>query len=279
MVSGTLGEFVEALAGLEGVSKRVQVGTDANPEVVPDRATVLQNWSDLTLLRHFAHTLAMPRTGERLGRIAAFIQNGPAITFRQWGHELYELQQAVKYDSLQEGFCHYRRDRVAYLQRMKTEWASVFEKFGSARKDTEEGVDCYALGHNTACVFHMCRVAEIGLIAIGRERGVIAVWGGRVPIEWGTWGQILGAIEPKIGGINKWPNGPAKDAALAFYSNVLADLRAIKALYRDPTMHLGDSYNDGETQGAMFRAHSLMTALASKLSDQTVAEIPESAWP
>ena len=78
-----------------------------------------------------------------------------------------------------------------------------------------------------------------------------------MPIEWDTWDQILGAIEPEVERINRnWSNGPSKEAALAFYNVVLADLRAIKALYRDPTMHLREAYNDGEAQGAMLRAQS-----------------------
>jgi hypothetical protein len=279
MVSGTLGEFVKAIAELDDVRRRVQAAADANPETIPDRATMAQYWSDMLLLRHFVHKLGMRRAAERLGRVAAFLSAGDPVTLRQWVHELYEVHEAVRYDSLQEGFCHYPSDRVTYLQRMMTEWASVFDKFGSARKDIEEGVDCYALGHNTACVFHMCRVSEIGLLAVGRERGVMAVRGGRVPIEWGTWGQIFEAVEPHIERINQWSNGPGKEAALGFYNTLLADLRAIKALYRDPTMHLREAYNDGEAQGAMFRARSLMTVLATKLSDQTSAEIPESAWP
>ena len=49
--------------------------------------------------------------------------------------------------------------------------------------------------------------------------------------------------------------------------------------YRDPAMHFHANYDVFDAQKAMFRTHSLMEMLAKKLNDQTVGEIPWSAWP
>lgn len=198
-----------------------------------------------------------------------------------WG-KLADLLQRL-WDDLElhtqaEWFFHYPRDRAKKVLDVTADWRSVIDAYPSTMAEIVAGIDCWALGYNVACVFYMCRVAEIGLIAIGKERGVVKVRG-HVPIEWGTWGQILQAIEPRIDDINQKPNGPQKEAAVAFYQAVTADLRAIKGLYRDQTMHLRESYDDGETQSAIFRSQSLMKMIATKLNVQSVGEIPWSAWP
>lgn len=190
---------------------------------------------------------------------------------------LERLREDIEHDIKQEYFFHYSKDGANSIHTLPQKWGGIYQAFKASKPEIEAGVDCLALGHYTASVFYMCRVAEIGLRAIGIERGVTTVKGS-VPIEWGTWGQVFQAIEPKIEDIKLKPNGPQKDAALAFYQQVLADLRAMHS-YRDPAMHFHSSYEIFDAQKAMFRTHTLMEKLATKLSDQTVGEIPWSAWP
>ena len=45
-------------------------------------------------------------------------------------------------------------------------------KIRSAKGDIMDAVDAYALGLNTACVFHLMRIAEHGMRALARERKV-----------------------------------------------------------------------------------------------------------
>jgi hypothetical protein len=71
-------------------------------------------------------------------------------------------------------YAYPRRKADVYI-RYKGEWHDALRAFPSIAAEVEDGVDCYALGHNTACVFHMVRVAEIGLRAIARERGIKTV--------------------------------------------------------------------------------------------------------
>jgi hypothetical protein len=189
-----------------------------------------------------------------------------AVMYGHLEREIDELFAAVQLDANDEFFCHYDKKNVDQIRFVEDGWSDVFAAYPGAKPEIIAGVDCFALGHNAACVFHMCRVAEIGLRAIGRERGVelakSAQW-----IEYATWGAILGAIEPEVEKIRKKRRGPVRDEALKFYDSILSDLRAILNLYRDPSMHFRDSYNDGEASGAIFRVKSLMKALSSKLSE------------
>jgi hypothetical protein len=178
-----------------------------------------------------------------------------------------------------ECFFHYPRDKAIMLFRVEQQWAVVIKSFSSARQEILSGIDAYAFGNNVACVFHMSRVAEIGLRALGKERRVKLKHKGKpIDIEWATWGGVLSAIDAKIIEITKKPNGPQKDKAFNFYKSAASDLRAIQSLYRDPTMHFREEYDPGQVQSAIFRTKSLMEALSTKLSDSSTSQIPWRAW-
>ena len=168
----------------------------------------------------------------------------------------------------------YPKDKGSVFYRWSEDWGDVRKQFPSAVPDIISGVDCYALGHNTACVFHMSRIAEIGLRAIGRERGISKLDKKSYTIEWATWGEIIGEIEKRTEEIRlKNKRGSNKEAASQFYNSIISDVRAIQSMYRDPSMHFRDLYDDGEAQSAMFRARSFMTMLAGKLSEGDVGPI------
>ncbi len=221
--------------------------------------------------------LNMPTVIGRLAKIEAFYMGSGVCSNQSLHHDINETIAAVRRDAGEEYFCHYDKKRLVFLREMPTAWNEVFTAFKSATVEIEEGIDCYALGHNTACVFHMCRVAEIGLRAIAKERGIKTLKRNK-PVEWGTWGEVFRALDGEISKIRNKPAGPAKDAALGFYEKILSDLRAIQSLYRDPTMHLRDSYDDGQAQSAMFRVRELMAMLASQLSEDALRPISWSRW-
>ena len=122
------------------------------------------------------------------------------------------------------------------------------------------------MGHNTACVFHMMRAAEVGLRAIAKERKVTKVRA-RTPIEWGTWNDVHQAIEQQLPVIRQATAGPKKDGALAFYnSTAIGDLRALQDLYDEVTMHLRETYKSWS--GAKRHASSSQLARQLGLSSE-----------
>jgi hypothetical protein len=69
------------------------------------------------------------------------------------------------------------------------------------------------------------RVAEHGLRALARERRIKIK---NRPIEWATWQDIIKELKKAHEAIGQGRAGPKKDADLAFYSGVIADLDAFK---------------------------------------------------
>jgi hypothetical protein len=274
MIDFHLRPFMDALAELNIAQTRARM---VDPDTFPEFEALEPIRANLAAIDREAANLAMATVRGRLARIAMLFSPGAVTTYGTLAHEIDELFNAVERDARDEFFCHYQKERIGWLQRMPMEWESVFKAFKSARPEIEAGIDCFALGHNAACVFHMCRVGEIGLRAIARERGIKNVRKD-VPLEWGTWGQVFAAIEAALKAIRQKPTGPKKDVALTFYDTILSDLHAIQSLYRDRTMHFRKSYDDGEAQTAMLRARELMKTLASKLTEDSTRALPWSAW-
>ncbi len=112
-----------------------------------------------------------------------------------------------------------------------------YGRFPSAKQDVANGVDCYACDHNTAAVFHMMRVAEVGLIRLAKELGV------RLkkdkPLSHAQWGEIVGADRDELHQsiLHTAPAGHGKDDAQAFYNGAASHIRALKDKYRNVVMH------------------------------------------
>jgi hypothetical protein len=184
---------------------------------------------------------------------------------------LERLMEDTKLDAMLEYFFHYPREMSALLLRIPIDWETVLAAFPSSKREIETGTDCYALGDYAGCVFHMMGLAELGLRAIAKERGVKSV-GRHKPTEWGTWQDVFAAVEGQLKAVRQARAGPKRDAALSFYDTALSDLRRLQG-YRDPTMHFRASYDKGEAYDAMHRARSFMQTLATKLNEATPRKI------
>jgi hypothetical protein len=200
------------------------------------------------------------------------------VMFRRqytWG-EISELLdralEAIQDDMKKQHFFHYPQESAKALNEAEEYWKPVFAAYPKARVEVLPGLDCAAFGDNVGCIFHMMRVAEIGLRAVAVERGVKNVRT-KTPIEYGTWGQVIDATERAVMDIRQKSAGPKKDAALGFYNTIISDLRALLDVYRDKTMHFRAEYDHGQAQSAIFRVHSLMSMIATRLDENTKGKI------
>lgn len=198
MINFNLRAFIDALADLNVAQSRARF---AIPDDFPSEELLREIKSDLAPIDRAVSELEMPTAHSRIAKIAVFA-GGALAPNRQLAHEINELFDAVERDASNQFFCHYDNERIKFLKEMPDDWEPVYSAFPSAKPEIEAGVDCYALGHNTACVFHMVRVGEIGLRMIARERGVKDARK-NVPLDWGTWGQVFAAIEKQLKSIRK----------------------------------------------------------------------------
>src|SRR5206468_1241557 len=80
--------------------------------------------------------------------------------------------------------------------------------------EIEESGSCYALGRFTACVFHLMRVLERGLLALANNLNIAFT----IPFEYQQWHTIIERIESEIHALQKLPSGKHKTDTLKLYS-------------------------------------------------------------
>lgn len=132
----------------------------------------------------------------------------------------------------------------------------VARNFFSALHDMEEAGKCFALGRNTACVFHLMRVMEAGLQHFGQKLGV------NLAIE-KNWQNILDEVNKAI------KNIPVKTREEKILQLVCAESAAhlfnVKLAWRNPVMHPKAIYSREEAGEVFHHVKAFMDHLATKI--------------
>ena len=186
---------------------------------------------------------------------------------KDWG-ELFTracvLRDALRIEFKEYLFYVYPKEKGDFLNSWEANWGKISVAFPEVRTESYSSVDCYALGHSTASVFHSMRVAECGLRALAKERRITLPK--NKAIEWATWQEIIKALDIEIKRIGETEKaGNAKDAALAFYSGARADLNGFKDEFRNLVMHVRGQYDEFQARRALTQVHDFMARLAEKV--------------
>ena len=140
----------------------------------------------------------------------------------------------------------------------------VSASFPETAEEIREAGRCYALGRDTACVFHLMRAVEHGLRALVGALGVVAPI---VPLKYQEWHNLLQQIESLVKGanINGWTR-PSKPNALAFLNGTIADAHAFKDEVRNVLMHTrkGGTYDHAGAQSVMNRVQRFFERLVKQ---------------
>src|ERR1039457_5272985 len=146
---------------------------------------------------------------------------------------------------------YYTGDVVPWLEPMANKietFTPVISAFPSAEDDIREAGNCFALDRPTATVFHLMRVMEAGLKALGKDLGV--AWTS-------NWGTCLNEIEKQATVKKSDP----------FFAEAVADLRAFKNAWRNPTMHIERIYSEKEAERIFQTVEGFMVHLATRLTE------------
>jgi hypothetical protein len=159
----------------------------------------------------------------------------------------------------------YPQDKSRILTKWKDDWAAVLASFPSASHDIIAGVDCWALHHSTASVFHFMRVLEHGLRALAADVGK--------NFDVQNWQNIIDQIESEVRNLGKTlPRGLAKSERLQFLSQAAKEFSYFKDGWRNYVSHNRASYDEHQAHSVMEHVKSFMTTLSSKLSEDASVE-------
>lgn len=132
----------------------------------------------------------------------------------------------------------------------------VKEKFPSALFDIEEAAKCLALDRWTACVYHLSRIFEIGLVAIARYV--------KCTDHSPSWKSALNAIDAAID--IPYEQNPYK-GKLDFLRDVRAQIYAVKDAWRNKVAHIEQKYTEPEAVRIMNATIGFMQKLATELEE------------
>ena len=194
------------------------------------------------------------------------------ITAGQIGVRIDELTRNIRREMKLHLFMYIRNERAEYYQSWgedrRTERGEeiplfgdmVKTKFPSVDYDINEAGNCFASARDTACVFHLMRILEIGLTVLAKKFGVLA--------DHSNWNPIIDQIESKIKNIRNDPNKPSNwKEEEEFYSQAASHFRIIKDAWRNYTMHVRGKYTEDEAKIIMISVRAFMQKLATKFSE------------
>lgn len=187
----------------------------------------------------------------------------PAGEWSELNTRARALRDAIETELKEYVFYQYPKAKGVKFLAWQNDWQASLKAFPQIDRDVFAATDCYCLGHHDASVFHSMRVAEFGLRALANERRIKLAK--NKPLEWGTWQDIIKKLDAEIGVIGGKKAGPAKDAALEFYSGARADLNGFKDEYRNVVMHVRANYDEYQALRALTNVHAFTERLAAKI--------------
>jgi hypothetical protein len=145
-----------------------------------------------------------------------------------------------------------------YYQKDDLFGLAVGERFKGASLDISEAGACYAVGRYTACVFHLMRVAEYGLKAIGKRVGF--------PDNRPIWEPVLKFINAELNRNHNEISALFK-GDIEFIAGISAHMHAVNLAWRRRVAHVERTYTQEEAKRIMEETKNLMQHIAEKLSE------------
>lgn len=226
---------------------------------------------EIQIVAFTCKNMSLETAEKRILRIGAWLAS--SVSYSALFNELVILKQAIDDDVMFERFYHYPKTLSELPMSIELDWRQTLIAFPGLKSEIFSGVDCYALKHPTASIFHLMRVAEHGLRALAAERKIRTI-GKKKPIEWAAWQEILTHLErarQEIG--STWKAGAKKDAALGFYSGALHCLHSFKDKYRNLVTHVRKTYEMEDAAKVMRQVRDFMNDISMRVGETTRGSI------
>lgn len=202
--------------------------------------------------------LELKRQADKIADMAKFMRSHntlPDVT------GMTSLSLLIHHDLDEFVFEAVPRARAGFYESRELFGDAVRDKFSTTVYDVRESGNCYALGRNTACVFHLMRVLEIGLSVLAKQFNI--------PSGHTNWETIINQIEKAIRDMDKDPQRPSnwKDER-EFYNQCASHFRVVKDAWRNYTAHTRGKYEPGEAFDILVSVRSFMQKLSTRLQEE-----------
>jgi hypothetical protein len=233
-----------------------------------------QDWIDSLLkdARELGKKAELESTNSRVnpnGGFSRALEDG--LTYQELEYELRVLRESIQIDLSEKHVYIVSRNRHEYNSRdfFRETWGRVGIFFPSVRDDSFAAMRAYVHDLNTACVFHLMRVTEIGLRGLARRMRVTLPK--KKALEWGQWQEIISAMSKKVDALAVSRHaGPRKDELLEFYRGAIGEFLGFKDAYRNFVMHMRDKsvYDPDEARSLVGRVSHFMNRLCQQIDEK-----------
>lgn len=260
-------QLVKAVEMLKGIYCNADfvISFDKNQrdEQAPD-GIVTETKSQLLYCRTQCERIELTAALNRIMRFEQALRGG--ITFGEIRNQAKILLETIDSELCYRRFAFVPSDKAALLDKIEHDWKKVWSAFDKAQDDTQEAIKCYALGRNTACVFHLMRVAEHGLRRLAKRLGVTLVHKGQNhPLEYADWDKVITGIKNKIAVARTLPHGKKRADTIQFFSDAADHCSYMKDIWRNEVSHARRRYTDVEALAALTRVHGFMELLTTRI--------------
>jgi hypothetical protein len=196
------------------------------------------------------------------------------ISWAELKNQIKVLHEAIHADLCYRRFAYVPTAKATLHDQFGLTWEGIWKKIPDAKEDSQRAIDCYALEQNTACVFHLMRVAEFGLRSLAKTvRVKITHKGQFCPIEYGEWVQVITAIKNRIDAVRKLATGTKRQLRLEFYSDAADHCTFMKDIWRNNISHARKPYNETDALAVLERVRDFMKFLAVHQADPQVTKL------
>ena len=113
------------------------------------------------------------KLGRSIERLTGDLRKPAPVSSRELFENLDRITERIEDEMDGILFFFVQQDRVKYYETAEKLFGEeVIKSFPSTMVDIEEAGKCLAVGRGTACVFHLCRVLELGLRATAKRLGI-----------------------------------------------------------------------------------------------------------
>jgi len=245
-------------------------GTRKPPGTELSKSTVRELQSLLVgLFGNQCEELGWEQAEGRLDSLKIILGTKRLPTAESVHHHLYELKMAVQDEIASRKFVMIENRKADFLEQKSLFGKQVSKAFPSAKEEVRSAGNCLAVDLNTAAVFHLMRVAELGMRALARNLKVKVK---RNTIDSANWTEIIknigDATAERWKKLPKSKQGRRKAVEFLKFCEVAADeLNVFKEIWRNNTMHAGLPYNEHEAHGVFIRVRDFMQRLSTKVSE------------
>lgn len=215
------------------------------------------------IMRPWLKSYRLVATIDRLDRVMEYLDD-PDRHIDDMADKLTMLLEVME-DELRRRFFMFLPAGSAALMREPESWwgERVMSAFPSAAQDAIAACKCYAVGCDTACVFHCMGVLQSGLYAMAIDLKVPF----RQSIKLEEWHGVIAGIEAKIEPLRQMPKSDKRDEMLTFFSECAAQFRYFKDAWRNHVAHMRREYGSGEAWQTLVSVRDFMRVLSTRLHE------------